>query len=115
MKFEYSKPSVEKCFNDFNLMRKEIGDELAKGVKKRLGELRAAANFSIYLSTGLGKPHPLSGNLKGFYSISISGNFRLIVKPEAPGLDPESLEKCDLIIIRGVVDYHGQKHEWLIR
>jgi len=114
VKLGYENPSVERCFSDFDLMRRKIGNDLARGAKKRHDQLRAAANFSIYLNTGLGKPHPLFGNLKGYYGISISGNIRLVVKPDAESLDPDSLKKCDSILIKGVMDYHGQKHEWLI-
>ena len=101
MKLGYENPSVERCFRDFDLMRRKIGNDLARGAKKRYDQLRAAANFSIYLSTGLGKPHPLYGNLKGYYGISISGNIRLVVKPDAESLDPDSLKKCDSILIKG--------------
>ena len=53
-------------------------------------------------------------DFKGCYGINISGNIRLIVKPDVEILDPASLKKCDSVIIKGVMDYHGQKHEWLI-
>ncbi|MFA7214693.1 MAG: hypothetical protein WC187_01430 [Bacillota bacterium] len=114
VRFKYRKPSLERYFNDFNLMRRKIGNDLARGAKKRHDQLRAAANFSIYLDTGLGKPHPLYENLQGCYGISISGNIRLVVKPDVESLDPQSLKECDVVIIEGVMDYHGQKHEWLI-
>jgi HTH-type transcriptional regulator/antitoxin HigA len=51
----------------------------------------------------------LKGNLKGYYGISVSGNIRLIVKPDVKRLDPASLRECDTVIIKGVVNYHGQK------
>ncbi|WP_066633943.1 type II toxin-antitoxin system YoeB family toxin [Desulfolucanica intricata] len=114
MKFQYENQAVEKCFSDFDLMKRQIGKDLTRNTKKRYDQLKAAANFGIYLTTGLGKPHPLTGNLKGYYGISISGNIRLIVKPDVDSLDPASLRKCDSVIIKGVVDYHGQTQEWLI-
>ncbi len=114
VKLIYKKPSVEKYFSNFALMSTKLGKDLTRTIKKRCDQLEAAANFSIYLSTGLGKPHSLSGNLKGCYGISISGNIRLIVRPDAESLDPASLTKCDSVIIEGVMDYHGQKQEWLI-
>lgn len=114
MKLNYENPSVGKYFNDFNLMNRKIGKDLIRTTKKRHNQLKAAANFSIYLSTGLGQPHPLYGNLKGCYGISVSSNVRLVVKPDAESLDPASLKKCDSVVIKGVMDYHGRKHEWLI-
>lgn len=114
MEFQYESHSVKKYFSDFELMKKKIGKALTRNIKKRYDQLKAAANFSIYLSTGLGRPHLLVGNLKGYYGLSISGDVRLVVKPDAESLDPVSLKECDTVIIRGVMDYHGQKHEWLI-
>ncbi len=111
---EYDKASVEKYFNDFNLMGKEKGKDLTKSVKRRYDQLKAANNFSVYLEIGLGKPHPLYENLKGCYGISVTGNVRLIVRPDVESLNPESLRKCDTIIIEGVMDYHGKKNEWII-
>lgn len=114
LNLKYEKSSVEKYFENFDLMSKEKGKDLTRAVKKRYDQLKAAANFSIYLKTGLGKPHPLYENLKGCYGISVNGNIRLIVRPDVEGLDPDSLKRCDTVIIKGVMDYHGKKHEWLI-
>lgn len=114
MKLKYGKPSVEKYFSDFALMNKKIGKDLTRMTKKRYDQLKAATNFSIYFSTGLGRPHPLYENLKGCYGISITGNVRLVIRPDVESLDPDSLKKCDSVIIEGVMDYHGQKHEWII-
>ncbi len=114
MKLQYKSQAVEKYFSDFELMKKKIGKDPARGTKKRCDHLRAASNFSVYLTTGLGKPHLLVGNLKGCYAVSISSNVRLIIKPDTDSLDPKSMANCDSVTIKGVVDYHGQKHEWLV-
>ena len=114
VRLQYENRALEECFSDFDLMKRQIGRDLTRNTKKRYDQLKAAANFAIYLTTGLGKPHPLTGNLKGYYGISISGNIRLVVKPDVESLDPVSLKKCDSVIIEGVMDYHGSKYEWLI-
>ncbi len=114
MNLKYGRSSVEKHFKDFDLLKRKIGNDLTKNIKKRLDQLRASANFSIFLSTGLGKPHPLYENLKGCYGISISGSIRLLVRPDVKNLDPDSLKNCNLVIIEGVIDYHDQKYKWLI-
>ena len=95
-------------------MQKRIGKELAKAVKKKLDAMKAANNYAIFLSTGLGKPHSLVGDHKGMYGVNVSANMRLIVQPITDNISPESLKKCDSIIIKGVEDYHGTKNEWLI-
>jgi plasmid maintenance system killer protein len=112
--FEYENDRVKEYFEDFNLVKKKIGSDMARTVKKRYDQLKAASSFGIYLDTGLGKPHALFGDLKGCFGINISGNVRLVVKPRTESLEPEILRKCDTVVIMGVVDYHGNKKEWFI-
>ena len=114
MKIEYDNDSVRELFEDLEqvqgskgLMRKKIGLEMTKAIKKRINQLKAADNFSIYLSTGLGKPHPLI-NTNGMYGVNITANYRLIIKPISEDLSPEKLKKCKIVEIEGVVDYHGK-------
>ncbi len=114
MLIEYDNQLTTKIFGDFNLMKKKLGMDRARATKRRLDQLRASINFSVYLTTGLGRPHPLSGNLKGYYGVYLTGNVRLIVKPNVKSLEPEALRECDTVIIKGVMDYHGRKNEWLI-
>lgn len=111
---EYENKSIKKYFDNLDLMKRKIGKEKTKAVKLRLNQLGASANFSIYLKTGLGKPHPLSENLKGYYGISISANVRLVVRPDTVDLQPKNLEQCETVIIKGVMDYHGRKINWFI-
>ncbi len=114
MIIRYENESVQEIFNDFALMKRKIGNDRTRAIKKRLDQLKAATNFNIYLTTGLGKPHPLYENLKGYYGVTITGNMRLIVKPDAESLESEALKECDTVVIKGVMNYHGRKNEWLI-
>ena len=111
---EYENDSVREIFNNFDLMKKKIGNEKTRTVKKRLDQLKASSNFSIYLTRGLGKPHPLFETLKGYYGIRITGNVRLVVRPDSINLEPEKLKECETVIIKGVMDYHGRKIDWFI-
>jgi len=111
---EYESESIRKIFNDYELMKREIGNDRTRATKKRIDQLKASVNFSVYLTTGLGKPHPLYENLKGYYGVTITGNVRLIIRPNAESTEPEVLKRCDTVIIKGVMDYHGSKNEWLI-
>ncbi len=97
-------------------MKKEIGMELTKAVKKRYNQIVAFSSFSSFQQSGIGKMESLEGENKGSYSLRISANYRLIVKPKAEDLSAESLRECDTLIIEGVIDYHGKgkKFGWLI-
>ena len=122
MQITYEDSSVKELFQDLckiqmhqGLMKRQIGAELTRSVKKRFDQLRAANNFYIYLSTGLGKPHLLTG-MAGCYGVHVTANWRLVIKPITEDTSPESLKKCDTIQIKGVVDYHGKgsKNNWII-
>ena len=114
MLIEYENDTIEDIFSDFDLMKKKIGDEWTRTVKLRLDQLKASSNFSNYLTNGLGKPHPLFENLKGYYGIGITVNVRLVVKPDSINLDPKELKNCETVVIKGVMDYHGKKINWYI-
>jgi plasmid maintenance system killer protein len=105
---------IKDLFVDFTKMQKKCGVEVTRAIKKRLNQLSAAKDFSEYLSIGLGKPHALSTNMDGLYAVSITGNLRLIISPVSADFGAVSLTKCDTILIKGVIDYHGTKNEWII-
>lgn len=88
--------------------------ELSRWIKRRMDQMRAANNYAEYQSIGLGKPHLLTGDLKGCFAVSLTANYRLIVRLGVDDLSAESLSKCDKVIIEGVVDYHGKKSNWLL-
>ena len=120
---EYEDDGVKELFDDLNdvrnsknLMKKEIGAELTKTVKKRYNQIVAFTSFSSLQQSGIGKMESLEGDRKGSYSLRVSANYRLIVKPKAKDLSAESLKSCDTLIIEGVIDYHGKgkKVSWII-
>ena len=105
---------AKKIIEDGDRLVRKIGLEMARMVKKRMNEMQAATNFKDYLDYGLGKPHPLSGNLDKLYGIHLNKNYRLIVEPLSNRLDDVGLKECKNINIKGVVEYHDGKNEWLI-
>lgn len=110
----YENQHTEKILCDPDLLKKKVGLSIARAIKKRFGEIIAANNFSIYLATGLGKPHSLSEDLKGCYGVRITSNVRLIIRPDVKCCKPETFKECEVVIIKGVKDYHGRKKRWLI-
>lgn len=100
--------------NSKNLLLKKIGKEKTVAVKKRKNQIEAATNFKSYLNLHLGNPHALTGDLNGLYGVEINAHTRLILKPVSDDLSPAALAKCDTVILKGIVEYHGGKNEWLI-
>ncbi len=122
MQIIYEDDSVRELFEDLcqiqvpkGLMKRLIGQELTRAVKKRYDQLKAADSFYIFQTTGLGKTHSLTG-MEGCYGVHINANWRLVVKPIAKDVSSESLKSCDTVQIKGVVDYHGKgsKNNWII-
>ena len=114
MQLEINDNRLKKIINDPNKLIEKVGLEMAKKMHQRFNELRASSNFKQYLDNGIGRPHPLTGNLYNLFGISLNKNYRLIVEPLIDGLDVESLHECKKIEIKGVMDYHDGKYVWLI-
>ena len=114
MEIEVHNQKVKKVLYDSDKLIKTVGIELARKIHQRLDQLSASPNFKEFLDYGLGKPHPLTGNLDDSFGISLNKNYRLIVEPLVDNLDDSSLRECKIINIKGVMDYHDGKHEWLI-
>lgn len=115
MQFEYKDEKVRKILNNPSVLQRKVGLEIGKKIKQRMNQLEATENFHQYLTKNpFGKPHPLEGDLDKCYGISITGNYRIVVEPLDTKLDIESLKNCKVLNIKGVLDYHGGKNEWII-
>jgi proteic killer suppression protein/toxin YoeB len=110
----YKDSKTEELFSDWKKVDRKVGKDVTRALKKRFNQLMAADTFGEYLATGLGKPHMLSGNLKNCCSISLTANYRLIVEPQANDFTQEEINKTVSITVKGVVDYHGTKENWII-
>lgn len=116
LQFLYDNKDIQDAIekNCYEGIVRKIGLEMTRKLKKRLLQMKASSNFANYVNTGLGKPHPLNCDLDGYYGITITGNFRLVVKPITDAYDVKSLSKCDTVLVKGVVDYHGRKNDWIL-
>lgn len=123
MHVEYEDSKVQKFFEDLNdvknsknLMKKEIGLDMTKAVKRKYNQIISFTSFAALLESRIGKIEPLTGDKEGNYSLHITANYRLIIVPNTDNRSVESLTVCDTIIIKGVIDYHGKgaKNNWII-
>jgi len=120
---EFCDKKVQRLFEDLNdtrnsrnMMTQEVGTELTRAIKKRLDQIVAFEYFGELQSSGFGKMESLAGDMHDDYSIRVTANYRLIVSPKSSNRSAEALKRCDTLIIKGVVDYHGKtnKLNWLI-
>ena len=115
-RIKYSNEKLEKVFSDARLILKKCGQQLAKQLINRLEQLKSFECVYDLLKAPIDKPHLLEGDFEGCIAWSITGNIRLILdtglnkNPENQSIFKEFKE----IIIKGVVDYHGKKNNWII-
>ena len=109
---------IEKVLSDDKLLKRAIHQELAKIIRRRENEIKSFDNFLEYLHHGLGKPHPLGNDkdarVRNGYGVHLTGNIRLIIQLDCASRSDEALKECKEVKIMGVVDYHGEKNEWIM-
>lgn len=123
LKVEFEDGKVEELFTDLNdvrgsrnLLLKAVGRDLTLVLKRRFNQIAAFSTFAALQQSAIGKMEALEGDFMGSYSLRVSANYRLVVKPRCQDLSAACLKRCDTLIIEGVIDYHGRgkKHNWLI-
>lgn len=119
---KYEDKRVKELFDDLNdiqnsknLMRKQVGLEITKAIKRKYNQLVAFTNFSALIQSRIGKVEHMEGSTKE-YSLHLTTNYRLIIVPETDDLSVEGLKVCDTFIVKGVLDYHGKgaKNNWIM-
>lgn len=102
----------EKAFyEDFKALRKSYGNDLAKLITKRIIQIESFESVGDLLDSGIGKGHYLKGNYKNCIALSLTGNYRLIIRPlHDEDTDFSQLDNYSLTIVTilKVEDYHGK-------
>lgn len=101
-----------------NLMKRCIGDKLTRAFKFRYDQIKAFPNFAEFVNTHIDRTESLTGDMKGFYSMTLDANYRIIVSPNTENICIENLKTIDTFKIIGVIDYHGtgkKDNKWLIK
>lgn len=109
MEIRFKNNKLENSFTDDRLLVKTYG-ELAKKIKQRYGELKAADNLSVIAKIPVLRLHSHQGN-KGFWSVDIHQNWRILFTIdqdpipilENGGVDLKTIE---IIKIESVEDPH---------
>ena len=111
LKIVYASPKLERCLSNFDRLKKTLPADWVKTIKKHLDRLEASECFGDFLSLRLGKPEQLSGYKEIVYSLRVSANVRLIIELDST---QETLNFCNVVKVKGVSDYHGDKENWYI-
>jgi len=78
MRIAYASKTIQRLCEEDKHQRKQLGEQRAKRIKNRLAELRAVENVS---QLRLGRPHALTGDRAGQYSVDLDGPMRLLFEP----------------------------------
>ena len=109
MQITYASKTIQRLCEEDKHQRKQLGENRAKRLKNRLNELRAVANVS---QLQLGRPHPLSGDRAGQFSVDLDGPMRLLFEPtdqppptlEAGGIDWKQVSSVRILEIADTHD-----------
>ena len=104
MQITYASKAIQRLCEEDKHQRKQLGEKRAKRLKNRLNELRAVDNVS---QLQLGRPHALTEDRAGQYSVDLDGPMRLLFEPtdqppptlEAGGIDWQQVTSVRILEI----------------
>jgi len=105
----FASKAIQRLCEEEKHQLKQLGTKRAKRLKNRLSELRAVQNVS---QLQLGRPHALTEDRAGQYSVDLDGPMRLLFEPTdqppptlaAGGIDWQQVTSVRLLEIG---DTHG--------
>jgi proteic killer suppression protein len=109
MQITFASKTIQRLCEEEKHQLKQLGAKRAKRLKNRLSELRAVQNVS---QLKLGRPHALTEDRAGQYSVDLDGPMRLLFEPTdqppptlaAGGIDWQQVTSVRLLEIG---DTHG--------
>ncbi len=104
---------VGTCIKD---AKRLLGDEKGRKLFQRLDEIRDSNTLFDLKQLPAAKCHPLIGDRKGLWAVSLSEPYRLLFKPyhdPVPLLVDGSLDlkRITAVRIEEIEDYHGKKRK----
>lgn len=108
MDIEYTTDDLEELCMDSRRAARKLGPQSAKKLRSRYADLVAADCVHDLIA---GRPHPLKGNRRGQFAVSLSGGDRLVFEPsqnpypitDDGGIDWKSVTSVRIVEIG---DYH---------
>lgn len=93
MEIEFKTKKLEKQFINYNEAIKAYGMQVAKKYIMRINILKSAKSFDELYKIPSLKFHPLSGERKGEFAISLTGFWRLIITQNGDVFDIAKIEE----------------------
>lgn len=93
MEIRFRTKKLEKQFLNHNEAIKAYGSQIAKKYIMRINTLKSAKSFEDLYKIPSLKFHPLAGDRKGEYAISLTGYWRLIITNDGDVFDIAKIEE----------------------
>ena len=99
MRVIYSSQKLQKTCTVFRMTVRTYGQQLSEMIHARIKQIEAFDTVEELIDYGIGKCHPLTGNRKGQYAMSLTKNWRLIFTKKG--------DRIQIACIEEIEDYHG--------
>jgi proteic killer suppression protein len=93
LEIRFKTKKLEKQYISSNEAIKAYGQQVAKKYINRIDILKSAKSFEDLYSMPTLKFHPLTGNRKGEYALSLTGYYRLIITQDGETFDIAKIEE----------------------
>ena len=93
MEIQFKTKKLEKQYISSNDAIKAYGMQVAKKYINRINILKSAKSFDDLYTIPQLKFHPLTGDRKGEYAISLTGYYRLIITKDGETFDIAKIEE----------------------
>jgi len=106
----YKNDREKSFYQDIKALRKDYGDVMAKLIMRRIAEIESHDSVGQLLDRKIGKAHMLTDDYKHCVGISLTGNYRLIIKPvydDDTDFSQLKLRTVHIVKVMEVIDYHG--------
>lgn len=82
MKVTFRNRSLKERYEDVNKASRAWGTQVARRYIQRIGQIEAMPTFHSLFSIRSLRLHPLKGNRRGQYALTLVGRYRLIIEQD---------------------------------
>ena len=98
LEIEYKNKRIKQICTNASVAERKYGLRMAVKIQQRIGEIQNADNVEQMIRFGVGRCHPLHGEMKGLYAVDLVHPHRMVFRKKSKGLE--------IAVIEEVIDYH---------
>ena len=100
MQVTFRSAKLQRTCSVFRDTVRAYGQQMAEMIHARLKQIEAFDTVEELINYGIGKCHPLTGNRKNQYAMSLTKNWRLVFSRKG--------DQVQIACIEEIEDYHGE-------